>query len=96
MTSFIVERALDYTISALVALAMGGFTLLVRSYFDRIHRDMLSLEGKVDLLSKQLGEHTTKLALVQQELKALWRFADGAFGRASDRRRTPDDPDYPS
>lgn len=81
------ERAIEYAITGSIATLMAIFTWLIRQLFERTHADLVKIASQIEILSKQLQDQTTKLALVQQELKALWRFADGSFARASDRSR---------
>jgi hypothetical protein len=64
---------------------MGVFLFLARHYFDRTHKDILELKGALQMMIDGLHKNTITVAKLQQDVKALWRFADGAFGRVSDR-----------
>lgn len=87
----------DYWITNLIAGAVAGlfavFSYLLKSYFDKIQesieaqtKEIAKLEGKMDLLAREIKEGTIESATLRTEIKALWRFVDNANQRASDRR----------
>ena len=83
----LLEKFLEPFVAGVGLTLMAGFTALVRSYFDRIHKDVSCLTGRLDQIQTTLGENTKEIAVTRQEVKALWRYVDGGFNRASDRIR---------
>jgi hypothetical protein len=77
--------AVDTIATALLSTLMGVAIYLTRTYFDRLHSDIAELKGSLSTLGDNLHKNTIAIAKVQGDVKALWRFADGAFGRVSDR-----------
>lgn len=70
-------------LSTLAVAGVGLFTFLVKSFFGRIHDDLKTLrssvdklDGRFDLLQGEGRQTVTELAVVRQELKAVWRFVD--------------------
>lgn len=67
--------------------AAGGMAVLgffARSYFAATAKDLAKIEGQLDSLQKDIRANTTELAIATTELKAIWRYIDGANERASD------------
>lgn len=84
---------LGQLVPALVTGSVALFAYLVKSYFQKIHdsnievkKEIAKLEGKLDLLSKDIRENTIESVAMRSEVKALWRFVDNANQRATDRR----------
>ncbi len=83
------EQVLPLLVTGSVAI----FTYLVKSYFQKINdsnievkQEIAKLEGKFELLSKDIKENTIEGAALRAEVKALWRFVDNSHQRATDRR----------
>lgn len=79
-------------IPALVAGSIALFTYLVKSYFQKIHdsnievkQEISKLEGKLELLSKDIKDNTIESVTLRGEVKALWRFVDN-HQRPTDKR----------
>ena len=80
--------SLDSIIISVFSALMGLLIYLARSYFERVHADLLELKGAMHALNDGLHKNTISVAKLQGDVKALWRFADGAFGRVSDKGGT--------
>ncbi len=85
------ESLLDHAIEALAVATTGLLAFLVRSFFNRIHDDLIALRssldklsGRFDTIQEDARELATKVALTQQETRAQWRHIDGSYRRASD------------
>ena len=83
----------DQIIPAMATGLVALFTYLVRSYFQKIHDSNLEvrqeigkLEGKLDLLMKEIKDNTIESVVMRSEIKALWRFVDNSNNRPTDRR----------
>ena len=81
------QISLDSIIISIFSALMGLLIYLARNYFERTHSDLMELKGSLQTLNDALHKNTIGIAKMQQEVKALWRFADGAFGRTSDQGR---------
>lgn len=77
--------ALDTIATTLLSCLVAIAIYLTRTYFDRLHSDIAELKGSLSTLGDNLHKNTIAIAKVQGDVKALWRFADNSFGRASDR-----------
>ena len=78
-------------VSAVVTTSVAVFSYLVKSYFKKIHDELAGLrlcigklDGRLDALSGEIRANTVEGATTRAELKAVWRFIDGAHKRASD------------
>ena len=80
-------------IPALVTGSVALFAYLVKFYFSKIQesldnqaKETAKLEGKLEILSKDIRDGIAESAAMRAEVKALWRFVDNSNQRASDRR----------
>jgi ABC-type antimicrobial peptide transport system permease subunit len=78
-------------VSAVVTTSVAVFSYLVKSYFKKIHDELAGLrlcigklDGRLDALSSEIRANTVEGAQVRTEIKAVWRFIDGAHKRATD------------
>jgi ABC-type antimicrobial peptide transport system permease subunit len=78
-------------VSAVVTTFVAVFSYLVKSYFKKIHDEIAGLrlclgrlDGRLDALSSEIRANTVEGAQVRTEIKAVWRFIDGAHKRATD------------
>jgi hypothetical protein len=80
-------------VPALVTGSVALFAYLVKSYFQKIHdsnvevkQEIAKLEGKLDLLMKDIRDNTIESVTMRSEVKALWRFVDNSNKRPTDRK----------
>ena len=76
--------SLDLILEAVGAIGLTVFAFFARSYFAALAKDLARLEGNLAALQNDIRENTKELAGMTSELKAVWRFIDGAHERATD------------
>lgn len=92
------DQIAEHVVSTVVVGALGFVSWLVKSHFAKINESnadiktaIAGLSGQIDALQKSLHMNTTETAVVRADVKALWRFHDRAFQRASDAANGGDD-----
>ena len=74
----------DMILEAVGAIGLTAFAFFARSYFAALAKDLARLEGSLETLRADIRQNTVELAGMTSELRAIWRFVDGAHERATD------------
>lgn len=92
------ELSAHELISGAITVVAGVLSYLARHFLQSIERDqklVLSavgkIEGKIEALTEEIRRSTLSQAKTQAELKAIWRFIDGAHLRATDNGNNHDE-----
>jgi hypothetical protein len=67
---------LDHVIESIVLTSFGCLTFLVRHFFSSIQKEISKLGGRFDSLDERSDKHHTKIAVMENEMRAIWRTLD--------------------
>lgn len=67
---------LDHAIESVCAGLLMLVAFLVRFYFSSIRLAIAELKGRFDSLDERSDGHHTKIAVIENEMRALWRTVD--------------------
>jgi hypothetical protein len=89
------EALQDNLVSAFAAGFVAFLSFVIRHYFTLLRKefndgakDIATLKGHLEALASDIRANTTANAVLTTEVRALWKFIDGAYERASDNSRT--------
>lgn len=81
----------DNILPGVATLVVSCVGYLVKYYFGQIAKNQKeltasinTLSGRLEGLHKDLRDNTVQMAITSTEVKAIWRFIDGAHERATD------------
>jgi len=74
----------DLILEAVGAIGLTAFAFFARGYFAAFAERFARLEGQLEALQMDIRQNTKEQAGMNSEMKAMWRFIDGAHERATD------------